>query len=139
MKNKHAFPKAGLLHRLKRLPRRLRLGMRAFIHKHTPEYFPIAYKLALNITLLISAGMVILGLVENMGGFLCPHCGLRIDLFQSEGGRRLAEKEGIPLLANLPLEPDMVSLADQGRLTELYDSKLPFAEAFIAMVNKMVF
>lgn len=82
--------------------------------------------------------MVILGLVENMGGFLCPHCGLRIDLFQSEGGRRLAEKEGIPLLANLPLEPDMVSLADQGRLPELYDSKLPFAEAFIAMVNKMV-
>ena len=63
MKNKHAFPKAGLLHWLKRSPRRLRLGMRAFIHKHTPEYFPIAYKLALIITLLISAGMVILGLV----------------------------------------------------------------------------
>ena len=63
MKNKHAFPKAGLLHWLKRLPRRLHLGMRAFIHKHTPEYFPIAYKLALIITLLISAGMVILGLV----------------------------------------------------------------------------
>ena len=63
MKNKHAFPKTGLQHRLKRIPRRLRHGLRAFIHKHTPDYFPIAYKLALIITLLISAGMVILGLV----------------------------------------------------------------------------
>ena len=63
MKNNHASPKATLRHRLNQLPRRLRYGMRAFIHKHTPDYFPIAYKLALIITLLISAGMVILGSV----------------------------------------------------------------------------
>ncbi|MDH3947990.1 MAG: HAMP domain-containing protein [Gammaproteobacteria bacterium] len=63
MKNNHASPKAALRHRLNQLPRRLRYGMRAFIHKHTPDYFPISYKLALIITLLISAGMVILGLV----------------------------------------------------------------------------
>ncbi len=63
MKNNHASPKAAIRHRLNRLPRRLRYGVRAFIHKHTPDYFPIAYKLALIITLLISAGMVILGLV----------------------------------------------------------------------------
>jgi Mrp family chromosome partitioning ATPase len=81
--------------------------------------------------------MEILGLVENMGGFLCPHCGQLIDLFRSQGGERLAKKEGIPLLATLPLEPDMVSLADQGKLTELYERKLPFSEAFIEMVNKI--
>ena len=63
MKNNHASPKAALLHLLNRLPRRLRNGTRAFIQKHTPQYFPIAYKLALIITLLISAGMVILGSV----------------------------------------------------------------------------
>jgi len=63
MMNKRAPQKAGFRDRLNRLPRRLRGGWRAFIHKHTPEYFPIAYKLALIITLLITAGMVTLGLV----------------------------------------------------------------------------
>ncbi len=63
MKNNHASPKATLRYRFNRLLRRLRFGTRAFVHKHTPDYFPIAYKLALIITLLISAGMVILGLV----------------------------------------------------------------------------
>lgn len=63
MKNNNASPKATIRHWLNRFPRRLRYGVRAFIHKHTPDYFPIAYKLALIITLLISAGMVILGLV----------------------------------------------------------------------------
>ena len=63
MRYKHASPKAGLGERLNRLPRRFRYGWRTFIHKHTPEYFPIAYKLALFITLLVTAGMVTLGLV----------------------------------------------------------------------------
>jgi len=63
MMNNRAPQKAGIRDWLNRLPHRLRDGWRAFIHKHTPEYFPIAYKLALIITLLITAGMVILGLV----------------------------------------------------------------------------
>ncbi len=59
----HTPHNGGFRDWLNRLPRRLRYGWRAFIHKHTPAYFPIAYKLALIITLLITSGMVILGLV----------------------------------------------------------------------------
>jgi adenylate cyclase len=63
MKNNRTSSKATIRHRINRLPRRMRYGIRAFIHKHTPDYFPIAYKLAFIMTLLISAGMVILGSV----------------------------------------------------------------------------
>lgn len=49
--------------RLKRRLKHVRFGLRRRVQKHVPEYFPIAYKLSLIITLLISAGMVLLGLV----------------------------------------------------------------------------
>jgi ATP-binding protein involved in chromosome partitioning len=57
----------------------------------------------------------VLGVVENMSGFVCPKCGERIDMFSSGGGEKLAKDAGIPFLGRIPLDPEVVKSGDQGR------------------------
>lgn len=57
----------------------------------------------------------ITGIIENMSGFLCPHCGNRTDIFGSGGGRRLAEEAGLSFLGELPLDPAVVQGGDRGK------------------------
>jgi ATP-binding protein involved in chromosome partitioning len=78
--------------------------------------------------------MDILGLVENMSGFQCPHCGESIDLFKANGGQLTAKKENLTLLATLPIEPEVVRQGDAGNLAALDGNSLPFIREF----NKMV-
>jgi ATP-binding protein involved in chromosome partitioning len=47
----------------------------------------------------------LLGVIENMSYFLCPHCGERTDIFDHGGGARLAEKLSIPFMGEVPLDP----------------------------------
>ena len=58
-------------------------------------------------------GANLLGIVENMSGFSCPHCGEAIDLFSSGGGKRLAEERGIMFLGGIPVDPAMLVAADR--------------------------
>jgi Mrp family chromosome partitioning ATPase/predicted Fe-Mo cluster-binding NifX family protein len=82
--------------------------------------------------------MRILGLVENMSGLLCPHCGERVDLFKRDGGRITAEKENLLLLASLPIEPEVVESGDAGRLQEMTASSRPFNLEFQKMVDTVI-
>jgi ATP-binding protein involved in chromosome partitioning len=56
----------------------------------------------------------VLGVVENMSGFLCPHCGQRTDVFLADGGRRMAEEMRLPFLGRVPLEPGIALSAEAG-------------------------
>ena len=56
----------------------------------------------------------ILGVVENMSGFICPHCHERTDVFGNAGGGRISEEYGVPLLARIPLEPETRIAGDEG-------------------------
>lgn len=58
----------------------------------------------------------VIGIVENMSGFVCPGCGSRHELFGTGGGARLAEKAGAPLLAQIPLDPAFLKRCDYGEL-----------------------
>ena len=58
----------------------------------------------------------VIGIVENMSGFVCPDCSARHELFGTGGGARLAEKEGVPLLASIPLDPAFLKSCDFGEL-----------------------
>lgn len=59
-------------------------------------------------------GMKILGLVENMSGFVCPHCGKTAELFKSGGGERLAAECNLPFLGRIPLDPRVMLAGDDG-------------------------
>ncbi len=59
-------------------------------------------------------GNPVLGIVENMSGFVCPKCGEEAHIFSSGGGSRLALEMQVPFLGNIPLDPDMVRAADEG-------------------------
>jgi len=56
----------------------------------------------------------ILGVVENMSWFACPYCGERTSIFGDAGGRRLGEEYGVPVLAQLPLDPETRKGGDEG-------------------------
>ncbi|MBI1967964.1 MAG: Mrp/NBP35 family ATP-binding protein [Gemmatimonadetes bacterium] len=60
-------------------------------------------------------GVRVLGIVENMSYFVCPHCHERSEVFRAGGGQRLADELGVPLLAQVPLQAGLPDLADTGR------------------------
>ncbi len=60
-------------------------------------------------------GLPVLGVIENMSGMLCPHCGQEIDLFGKGGGRKIAEELSVPFLGAIPIDIDMRKAGDEGR------------------------
>ena len=78
-----------------------------------------------------SVELPIAGIIENMSGMLCPHCGQAVPLFGTDGGERLARQTGLKLLGRVAIDPRIVTCGDQGRpfVREL-PSDAPAAEAF---------
>jgi ATP-binding protein involved in chromosome partitioning len=72
----------------------------------------------------------ILGIVENMSTFACPHCGQHTAIFGDAGGQRLADEYGVPLLARLPLDPETRVGGDQGTPITVGRPDSPPARAF---------
>ena len=60
-------------------------------------------------------GLPVLGIIENMSGMLCPHCGQEIDLFGKGGGRKIADEFSVPFLGAIPIDIDMRKAGDKGR------------------------
>jgi Mrp family chromosome partitioning ATPase len=60
-------------------------------------------------------GLPVIGIIENMSGMICPHCGGEIDLFGRGGGRKIAEELGVPFLGSIPLDIEMRKAGDEGR------------------------
>jgi len=67
------------------------------------------------VNFLKNLNIPILGIIENMSGLKCPHCGKNIDLFKSGGGEKAAEEFKIPFLGKIPIDLNMVSSADEGK------------------------
>jgi len=59
-------------------------------------------------------GVPVLGIIENMSGLICPHCGKEIELFKRGGGEKAAKELGIPFLGRVPIEPAVVEAGDEG-------------------------
>jgi len=57
----------------------------------------------------------VLGIIENMSGFICPHCKKEIDLFGTGGGEKASLDLKVPFLGRIPVEPEMVKLGDSGQ------------------------
>ncbi|HEV2672888.1 MAG TPA: Mrp/NBP35 family ATP-binding protein, partial [Gemmatimonadales bacterium] len=70
-------------------------------------------------------GIKIVGIVENMSYFVCPHCQARSEVFLAGGGARLATELGVPLLGQVPLQAGMADLADRGKPIVLSEPESP--------------
>jgi len=82
--------------------------------------------------------MPVLGLVENLAGLSCPHCGEPVPLLGSGGGEQTAKRYGVPFLGSLPMDPRLVKAADQGRPLDLADEDQGLGAAFAQVLDKVV-
>lgn len=80
----------------------------------------------------------VLGIIENMSGMVCPHCGKKIDLFKAGGGQRASIELVVPFLGRIPLDPDIVISGDEGKpfITEKPDSES--SQAFMKIVERIL-
>lgn len=103
----------------------------------TPQEISLA-DVRKSITFCRQVEMDILGVVENMSGLICPHCGDKINIFGEGGGRKMAEKMNVPLLGELPVDPEVVKYADQkdlGFIIERKDSEI--YRAYMDLIEKI--
>jgi ATP-binding protein involved in chromosome partitioning len=79
----------------------------------------------------------VLGVVENMSYFICPHCEQKHLIFGSGGGKRLAEELDVPLLGEIPFFPAVLSGADRGDPIVVSEPATPAAKALIDLAGRL--
>ncbi|MEG1479998.1 MAG: Mrp/NBP35 family ATP-binding protein [Kiritimatiellia bacterium] len=82
-------------------------------------------------------GMPILGLIENMSGFTCPHCGEFTPIFSTGGGEALAQKYEIPFLGKLPIATEIGVSGDEGQPFVSRFEGQAAAQCFMKMVDAL--
>ena len=80
--------------------------------------------------------MPVMGILENMSGFVCPYCGKEVNLFKIGGGAKAAREMGVPFLGSVPLDSKIVESGDSGTpFVEAFPGS-PASEAFLKIVEK---
>jgi ATP-binding protein involved in chromosome partitioning len=82
-------------------------------------------------------GVPVLGIVENMSYFLCPHCGKPTPLFGSGGGRQLADELGLPLLGEIPISPSVRVGGDEGKPIVVAEPDSPASRALSTTAGRI--
>lgn len=80
----------------------------------------------------------ILGIIENMSYYVCPHCGTRADIFGHEGARTTAGELGVPFLGEVPLHIDIRTNADNGTPIVLSEPDSPYTKAYMEIAAKLL-
>lgn len=80
----------------------------------------------------------VLGIVENMAGFICPHCKETVNLFKIGGGEKAANELGVPFLGRVPIDPNVVNAGDNGMPLIADDGSSPAAKAFEGIIDKIL-
>lgn len=103
----------------------------------TPQAVAVA-DVRRSITFCQKVGLQVLGVVENMSGLVCPHCGKTTDLFKSGGGQSLAQEMRVPFLGKIPLDPKVVDSGDAGTPFVQRFAGSPTAQAFGEIVRPIL-
>ena len=82
-------------------------------------------------------GVKIIGLVENMSGFVCPYCSECTNVFSSGGGELLATELSIPFFGRVPIDPGLTTLMETKKFGDVFTQSLLFP-LFKQMVQKIV-
>ena len=79
----------------------------------------------------------VIGIIENMSGFVCPKCGAKIDIFKTGGGQKIAEDLSIPFLGSIPIDPEICRDSDNGMPFIIEHNNSPATKAFMEIVRKI--
>ena len=90
------------------------------------------------VNFLKQLGVRVLGIVENMTDFPCPHCGKHVNLFKTGGGEKAAKELDVPFLGRIPFDPDMLEAGDNGLLFVETKKDSPAARALASAIEKAV-
>ena len=90
------------------------------------------------VTFCRQVNLPVLGVLENMSGFVCPQCGARIDLFKVGGGETLARETKVPFLGRIPFDPEIVVSGDSGMPFAGRNVNGPSAAALRAVVERLL-
>ena len=77
----------------------------------------------------------VLGIVENMSTFVCPHCGEKTDIFSHGGGRKISGRLKTDFLGEIPLDPEIRAGGDRGEPIVKTDPDSPIARAFFEIAE----
>lgn len=80
----------------------------------------------------------VVGMVENMSYFVCPHCHHEIDIFSRGGAEKTAKKFGVAFLGNVQLDPDIRKSSDSGQPTVLEGETSPHAKSLYDFARKVI-
>jgi Mrp family chromosome partitioning ATPase len=80
----------------------------------------------------------VLGIIENMSGLICPHCGKAINLFKEGGGQKAAVELGVPFLGKIPIDPQIVTLGDEGKSFIDTQPESQASKAFMKTVENII-
>jgi ATP-binding protein involved in chromosome partitioning len=79
----------------------------------------------------------VIGIIENMSGFVCPKCGAEINIFKAGGGRKIAEDLTVPFLGTIPIDPEICEDSDKGVPFIVEHMNSPAAKSFMEIVKKI--
>jgi ATP-binding protein involved in chromosome partitioning len=79
----------------------------------------------------------VLGIIENMSYFICPHCGERTEIFSHGGGREISRRLGVEFLGEIPLDANVRRVGDEGNPIVKHDPDAPVAKAFFAIAERI--
>lgn len=83
-------------------------------------------------------GVPVMGIVENMSHFSCPHCGERTDVFGHGGGRREADRLAVPFLGEIPLDPEIRTGGDSGTPITTFRKDSPVTASFRTIADRVL-
>ncbi len=90
-----------------------------------------------SVTFAKQVGIPVIGIIENMSGFICPECGAKIDVFKAGGGKRIADDMSIPYLGSIPLDPKICNDSDDGLSFIVENKTSPATKVFLEIVKKI--
>ena len=90
-----------------------------------------------SITFCRQVGMPVVGVIENMSGFVCPGCGRVENLFGTGGGERMASQSGVPFLGKIPIDPLVVASGELGQPLVEESPGSPASAAYQAITERI--
>ncbi len=86
----------------------------------------------------LKLNLKVMGIIENMSGMVCPHCGKRIDLFKEGGGYKASLELGVPFLGKIPIDPQIVISGDEGKPFVATRPESEAGRAFMNIVENII-